>query len=91
MAILQVKGIDDQLYAALRQRASRDDRSISQEVVRIIREFLAQPPEALNATDEFLKLAGSWSDARPADEIVAEIRGARRSGRRFAGKVSGCA
>ncbi|OGV73651.1 MAG: hypothetical protein A3K19_20690 [Lentisphaerae bacterium RIFOXYB12_FULL_65_16] len=83
MAILQVKGIDDQLYEALRRRATRDHRSISQEVTAIVREFLAQPPGVPNATDEFLKLAGTWSDPRPAAEIAKEIRAARRTGRRF--------
>ena len=84
MATLQVKGIDDDLYKALGARAAMDNRSVSQEVVTMIREFLARPnPNAAEATQAFLELAGSWVDDRPAKEIVRSIRKARRSSRRF--------
>ena len=42
MATLQVKGLDDSLYLALGARASIDNRSVSQEVVTMIQEFLAR-------------------------------------------------
>ena len=44
MATLQVKGMDDDLYEALKGRAKRDNRSITQEVVTMIRESLARSP-----------------------------------------------
>ena len=43
MATLQVKGMDDRLYDALAARAAGENRSISQQVVTIIRDFLARP------------------------------------------------
>ncbi|MGO8705254.1 MAG: FitA-like ribbon-helix-helix domain-containing protein [Candidatus Brocadiia bacterium] len=88
MATLQVKGMDDDLYEALKGRAKRDNRSITQEVVTMIRESLARSPgPAARATQDLLALAGSWEDARPAENIARAIRGSRRSKRRF--KVNG--
>ena len=84
MATLQVKGMDDDLYKALGARAAMDNRSVSQEVVTMIREFLARPrPDASDATRAFLELAGSWVDEKPAKEIAKAIRKARRSSSRF--------
>jgi plasmid stability protein len=87
VANLQVKGIDDELYRALAARASSDNRSISQEVVTIIVDFLARPERpARGATEAFLALCGSWDDPRPAEQIVREVRRRRRvSRRRMAG------
>ena len=84
MATLQVKGIDDRLYKALGARAAMDNRSVSQEVVTMIQEFLSRPPLKPNeATRAFLELAGSWSDSRSAREVAGKIRKARRSRKRF--------
>lgn len=83
MATLQVKGMDDQLYEALGIRAAFDNRSLSQEVIMIIKNFLAKPKTATeDATEAFLELAGSWEDERPASEIIKNIRSSRRSKRK---------
>ena len=88
MATLQVKGMDDDLYEALKGRAKRDNRSVTQEVVTMIRESLARVSGPSGRTSrDLLALAGSWEDARPAEEIARSIRGSRRSRRRF--KVNG--
>ena len=88
MATLQVKGMDDDLYEALKGRARRDNRSITQEVVTMIRDSLARSPGASGqASQDLLALAGSWEDARPTDEIARSIRSSRQSKRRF--KVNG--
>ena len=84
MATLQVKGLDDRLYEALRARAAMDNRSVSQEVVVMIREFLSRPTQdPAQATRTALELAGSWQDERTAAQIASDLRKARRSGRRF--------
>jgi plasmid stability protein len=84
MATLQVKGMDDRLYEALRARAAMDDRSISQEVVAIVRGYLASPPrDARSAGEAFLALAGSWKGEETPEELAAALRKARRPGRRF--------
>jgi hypothetical protein len=87
MANLQVRDIDDRLYESLRERASREKRSISQEVILILEKYLSRPNAYdVNPTDEFLLLAGAWSDDRSADEIISDIRGNRRNSSRFAGE-----
>ena len=86
MATLQVKGIDETLYRALQARALREQRSTSQQVVRLIHDFLARPaPSAEEATRAFLALAGSWGDPRPARVVAGSLRRHRRTRRRFAG------
>jgi len=60
------------------------NRSVSQEVVTMIRESLSRPPgDPTAATMAALELAGTWYDDRSAEEIVAELRECRRTGRRF--------
>jgi len=82
MAVLQVRNMADDLYGALGRRAALDNRSISQEVIEIIKRHLASPRNVPAADEEVLRMAGSWGDSRPADEIVATIRKGR-STRRF--------
>lgn len=86
MATLQVKGMDDRLYEALGSRASMDNRSISQEVVAIIRQFLATPPaDAATASRGLGELSGAWQDDRTPEHMAKDIRKARRSRTRFEG------
>jgi len=84
MATLQVRDIDDRLYESLRKRATREKRSISQEVVLILEKYLSRPDAYdVNPTDEFLSLSGAWNDEREADEIINEIRSGRTNSSRF--------
>lgn len=84
MATLQVRSIDDQLYKALGRRAAMDNRSISQEVVAILKEYLSYPTSKhTNSTNNFLEMCDTWQDEKTADEIIGEIRRDRRSGKRF--------
>ena len=85
MATLQVRDMDDRLYESLRKRATRERRSISQEVVLILEKYLSRPNAYdVNPTDEFLSLSGAWSDERGAEEIINDIRSARKNSSRFA-------
>ncbi len=84
MAILQVRGIDSGLYRSLKNRATREKRSISQEVIFILEKYLARPKSMdVNPTEEFLQLSGSWEDDHSAEEIVASIRDGRIDSPRF--------
>ena len=86
MATLQVKGFDEALYRALGARARRENRSISQEVVNLVQDYLARPGgSAEQATRAFLALCGSWVDKRSPRVVAQEIRKSRRTGRRFRG------
>lgn len=84
MATLQVRSIDDQLYEALGKMAARDHRSISQQVIAILKEHLSQPVRHTTATEDFLALCSTWKDDRTAEEIAGEIRSNRKSATRFA-------
>ena len=88
MATLQVRPIDDQLYEALGRMAARNHRSISQEVVAILKEHLSQPVRHTNATEDFLALCATWKDERTAEEIAREIRGSRKSALRLTIPIS---
>lgn len=78
MAILQVRDIDDRLYTSLRQKAQKENRSISQEVISILEQYLANPDRIKeNPTKEFLNLF--WDDDRTGDKIVQDLRKARRN------------
>jgi hypothetical protein len=82
VAILQIKGMDDALYARIKRMAAADNRSISQEVLHLIKEYLARQEgqtAAETSARELLALAGSWEDERSADEIAVDIRAARRN------------
>jgi len=83
MATMQGKSMDDQLYNALKIKAKADNRSLSQQVVMIIKEYLSKPGQKnQHQTNEFLKLAGSWKDDRSAEKIIQDIKN-RRSKKRF--------
>ena len=84
MAILQVRDIDDRLYASLKDRAQSENRSLSQEVISILERYLSNPAVFKhNPTREFLALTGSWADDRTAREMVDDIKKRRRNSRRF--------
>ena len=83
MAILQVRELDERLYAALKGLAKREKRSVSQEVIFIIEKFLANPSTRWRSqTEEFLQLSGAFEN-EDAPSLVRRLRRARRNGRRF--------
>ncbi len=84
MATLQVRSIDEQLYRALGKRAAMENRSISQEVVSMLKAYLSTPTANYQSlTARFLEMCGSWDDTRDEDDIIAEIRQDRRTSERF--------
>lgn len=86
MAMLQVRDMDDRLYEKLRFTAKLDNRSISQQVITILQKyFTSTPVKTGNATEEFLKLAGSWEDSRNTEEIIDDIYSSRVNSTRFEG------
>ncbi len=87
MATLQVRDIDDRLYNFLKTSAKLQNRSISQEVVTIIQNYLnSSKNTSTNATLEFLSLTGAWKEEKTAEEIVKNIRKGRRQSKRFGEK-----
>lgn len=88
MATLQVRSIDEQLYKVLGRRAAMDNRSISQEVVAILKAYLSCPSSKhKHSTQSFLELCGTWQDEKDEALIVEELRKNRQSGQRFGGDL----
>ena len=86
MSNLQIKDIDEGLYQELKNAAADENRSVSQQVVFVIRNYLAQRKSRQNtetAAQTLLEMAGSWDDPRPAEEIVNEVKASRQSSRKL--------
>ena len=87
MANLQVKGIDDDLYKALKIRAKSNRRSLSKEVIRLIEDYLNQPEGTrIDSTRHFLSLSWKSDKDESADNIIAQIKNDRRESRKFKGQ-----
>ena len=86
MANLQIKNIDERLYEQIKQLARDENRSISQQVLFLIRNRLSRKGRTQSdetAAQVLLDLAGSWDDPRTAERIVADIKASRRSSRKM--------
>jgi len=84
MSNLQIKGIEESLYTQIKELAVREHRSISQQVLFLIKDYLArEKPLRTTKTPAqvLLQLSGSWEDERAPEEIVAEMRRARKNSR----------
>ena len=82
MANLQIKGIDDRLYAELKRIAVSENRSVSQQVLFLVKTYIAKKNQIQpikTPAEVLLELFGSWQDGREPHEIVADLRGSRKS------------
>ena len=87
MANLQIKGIDDGLYAQLKSVAASENRSVSQQVLFLLKNYLAKKPqiqEAKTPAQVLLDLSGSWQDSRSSEQIVRELKKARKKSKKLA-------
>lgn len=84
MAILQVRDIDDNLYQALKKRAKDERRSVSQEIIKIVEDYLeSKELSDQNSTTEFLNL--TWQSDETAEELIGNIRSNREENSRLSG------
>lgn len=86
MANLQIKGIDAQLYADLKRIAASENRSVSQQVLFLVKAYLARKDHLkgiITPAEVLLGLFGSWQDDRGPREIVQELRSARKSSKKL--------
>jgi len=82
MANLQIKGVDDALYAQLKALAASENRSVSQQVLFLLKIYLAkrhQIQETKTPAQVLLELSGSWDDTRTARQIIDELKTGRRN------------
>lgn len=88
MANLQIKNMDESLYEEIKRAASAENRSVSQQVLTLIRDYLAkrkQISKLKSPAQVLLELSGTWEDERSAEEIVQEIKKARKSSKKLSG------
>ncbi|NOY68510.1 MAG: hypothetical protein GXP53_03330 [Deltaproteobacteria bacterium] len=77
MANLQIKGIQDEFYAQIKALADSENRSISQQVLYLIRGYLAREKsikKIKTPAQVLLDLTGSWADNRDAEKIINDIK-----------------
>ena len=80
MANLQIKGIKEELYAEIKKLASAENRSISQQILFLVREYLGRKnylSTLKSPAQVLLELSGSWQDDKGAEQIITEVKGAR--------------
>ncbi len=81
MANLQIKGIEDSLYKKIKELAASENRSVSQQVLSLLKECLSRRGARKNLkspAQTLLELTGSWEDNRTAEKIISEIKRGRR-------------
>jgi predicted CopG family antitoxin len=86
MANLQIKGIEDELYQELKKMAAEENRSVSQQALFLVKEYLARKKHMRvikSPAQILLELAGSWEDDRDSKKITAQIKKARKNSRRL--------
>lgn len=86
MANLQIKGIDDAIYEELKKLAAAENRSISQQTLFLIKDYLAKKQRVCalkTPVQVLLELAGSWEGKESAEEIIARIKKVRKSSSRL--------
>lgn len=86
MANLQIKGIQDALYAEIKDIASAENRSVSQQILFLVKEYLARRKgfQALKTPAQvLLELSGSWADEKSIEQIINEIKVARKNSRKL--------
>ena len=86
MANLQIKGIDDDLYNDIKKLAASQNRSVSQQTLMLIRQYLSrqhQIKKSKSPVQVLLDLSGSWDDERPAEEIIMDIKKDRKNSKKL--------
>jgi plasmid stability protein len=86
MANLQIKSIDDDLYAQLKALAASENRSVSQQVLFLLKGYLAKKQQLQNTktpAQVLLELSGSWDDAKTPEQIVRMLENARKNSQKL--------
>jgi len=86
MANLQIKGIEDNLYKKIKKMAASENRSVSQQVLSLIKEYIARKGKIQSLkppAQVLLELSGSWEDNRSADKIISEIKRGRKNSKKL--------
>jgi hypothetical protein len=86
MANLQIKGIKDELYAQIKNLAASQNRSVSQQVLFLIKEHISKKKHLdsiKTPAQVLLEISGSWEDNREPEDIVKQIKRARKNSKKL--------
>lgn len=86
MANLQIKGIDESLYKQIKAMAASENRSISQQVLFLIKAYMASSKRLSvlkTPAQVLLELSGAWDDPRKPEEIIRQIKSARKNSKKL--------
>jgi hypothetical protein len=86
MANLQIKGIDDDLYKEIKHMAASRNRSVSQQVLMLIKNYLSkqhQIEKIISPAQVLIDLSGSWDDTRSAEDIIMDIKSNRKNSKKL--------
>lgn len=86
MANLQIKNLDDRFYSQIKLLADSENRSISQQVIFLIKDYLAKKNGIAGMrtpAQVLLDLSGSWHDEKEADDIISGIKGNRSNSKKL--------
>jgi predicted CopG family antitoxin len=87
MANLQIKGIEDDLYEEIKKMAAAENRSISQQVLFVVKSYISRKAHwdvVKSPAEVLIDLHGSWQDEREADQIIEQVKHARRNSKSLA-------
>jgi len=82
MANLHIKGMNDDFYARIKALAGSENRSASQQILFMIKEYLREKQQfqtLKTPAQVLLDMSGTWEDDRTADEIIADLKQLRRN------------
>jgi len=86
MANLQIKNIDDAFYKQIKALADAENRSISQQVIFLIKNYLAKKQTfsgIKTPAQSLLDLTGSWDEVLEAEEIISKIKKNRSNSKKL--------
>ena len=86
MANLQIKGIDNELYEEIKKIAAEENRSVSQQTLFLLKDYLAKKPRvhaSKTPAQVLLNLFGSWEDNQESAAIIARIKKARKNSKKL--------
>ena len=81
MVDLKIKGMNDKLYYELKRIAAEENRSVSQQTLFLVRDYISKRQKVRGTKSPgqvLLELSGSWKDDRKPEKIISEIKKGRK-------------
>ena len=86
MANLQIKGMDDGIYEELKKLAAKENRSVSQQTLFLVKEYLTKKQHIRSLkppAQHLLDLFGSWKNDQNSKTIIYQIKKGRKNSKKL--------